>query len=92
MCFCILLIFFLEHFSSLKNTEKLKSRHIKTEHSFQFKLFIYTKTEFIIILLHLELVKSGLRSSLVKENLSNMAILSIESKIRQTAFENITLL
>ena len=90
--FLYIVNFFLEHFSSLKNTEMLKSRHIKTEHSFQFKLFIYTKTEFIIILLHLELVKSGLRSSLVKENLSNMAILSIESKIRQMAFENITLL
>lgn len=42
--------FFLGHFSSFKNTEKLKSKCIKTEHYFKFKYFILTKTEFITIL------------------------------------------
>lgn len=60
------------------------------KHYFNFKYFLNTKMEFIII--SLKLTKNCLRSLLLKEKLSNMASLSTENEIRKKKlFSNISI-
>lgn len=55
---------------------------------FKFKCFIYTKTEFIIILLRLKLINFFFRLSLGQRKWSNMAILSFENIRGGVDFDN----
>lgn len=60
------------------------------KHYFNFKYFLNTKMEFIII--SLKLTKNCLRSLLLKEKLSNIASLSTENEIRKKKLLNILLM